>query len=53
MEDHDKALFKTLEKNNKTATDKEFLDNLSEWIIDISGNVNVAMRLKLIAEEVK
>jgi hypothetical protein len=34
-----------------TATDKQFLKNLADWIFDLSGNVNVTMRLKIIAGE--
>ncbi len=50
--DWDKDLFKTLEtkpdKNGMTtmATDKQFLKNLDKWLFNLSGNVNVSMRLK-------
>lgn len=52
MKNYDKKLFKTLERGKKTATDKQFLKNLSKWIFDLSGNVNVTMRLKNLAEKV-
>lgn len=53
MKDFDKALFKTLECRGKGITDREFLIQLSDWIFDLSGNVNVTMRLKIIAERIK
>lgn len=49
----DNKLFKTLEYKNKTATDSRFLYNLSEWINNTTGNVNVAMRLKILSNKLK
>jgi len=45
MKDYDKAL----DKVNDVKTDKAFLKRLSKWIIELSGNVNVAQRLNVIA----
>lgn len=49
----DKSLFKTLEHKGETATDYKFLKQLQKWIFDLSGNVNVAMRLHNIAQKVR
>lgn len=50
MKDWDKELFKTLQDSEgKTATDKQFVKNLAEWIFELSGNVNVTQRLNTIA----
>lgn len=51
MKDWDKKLFKTLEHRRQTATDSRFLKKLSKWILELSGDVNVAMRLRQIAEK--
>lgn len=45
MKDWDKAL----DKVNDVKSHKAFLNRLSKWIIELSGNVNVAQRLDVIA----
>lgn len=40
---------KRLWKVNDCVQDKIFLKRLSKWMFDISGNVNVTMRLNAIA----
>lgn len=40
-------------KVNNCIQDKVFLRRLSGWILDLSGNVNVSMRLKEVAEHTR
>ncbi len=47
--DWDKWLDSTIEAK----TDKAFLTRLSKWLVDLSGNVNVAQRLNIIALRAK
>jgi len=51
--DWNKKLFKTLEYRGETATDYRFLKQLQKFVVDLFGNVNVAMRLHGVAEKVK
>lgn len=44
---------KKLDKLMAVKRDKTFLIKLAGWLVDISGNVNAAMRLKVIAERTK
>jgi len=53
MKAHEKDLFKTLEHRNETATDSKFLLQLSDWVAANEGNVNVAMRLNILADKLK
>ena len=55
MKDNDieEKLFDTLTAGKKIATDIQFLNKLRNWLIKNTGNVNVAMRLFEIIEEVK
>lgn len=53
MKDWNKALFKTLEHRKELATDYMFLKQLSKWILDFSGNINVSMRLIMLAAKLK
>ncbi|KKL83771.1 hypothetical protein LCGC14_1971370 [marine sediment metagenome] len=43
--DWDKSLWKT----NEVRRDAAFLKRLAKWILRLSGNVNVAQRLNVIA----
>jgi len=40
---------RSLDKVTEAKTDKLFLTRLSKWLIDLSGNVNAAQRLNIIA----
>jgi len=51
MKAHEKDMFKTLEHRGETATDRKFLLQLSDWVAANEGNVNVAMRLNVLAGE--
>ena len=45
MKDWDTKLDKVIEAK----TDSAFLTKLSKWLVDLSGNVNAAQRLNVIA----
>lgn len=51
--DWDETLFETLEYRKKIASDYRFLRQLSDWILELSGNVNVVMRLQNLAFHLK
>jgi len=51
--DWDEKLFETLACGNYTAKDHTVLRKLAKWIGDVSGNVNVTMRLYHIADKMK
>jgi len=36
-------------KVSDAKTDKAFLNRLSKWVFDLTGNVNVTMRLKTLS----
>jgi len=40
---------RALDKATSAKTDKAFLIRLSKWLIELSGNVNAAQRLNVIA----
>lgn len=48
----DKDLFDTLKWGKETASEKQFLKKLSTWIINNTGNVNVAQRLAILSDKV-
>lgn len=50
MTSESQSLVQTLKHDGETATDAQFLRQLADWVIDVDGNVNVAVRLKTIAE---
>lgn len=47
------ALTQTLQIQGRTATEKQFLENLSRWIIDNYGDVNVAQRLNILSNKLR
>lgn len=51
--DFDQALIETLKHEEEIATDEQFLRQLADWILAISGDVNVTVRLKTIAESIR
>ncbi len=44
-----KTIYGDLDKVTAAKTDKAFLTKLSRWLFALSGNVNVAQRLTVIA----
>jgi len=38
-----------LDKVTESKTDKRFLRQLAKWLLDLSGNVNAAQRLNVLA----
>ena len=49
----DVVLFETLECKGKIAEDHKFIKQLSKWILDVHENVNVSMRLAILADKLE
>jgi hypothetical protein len=51
IEKAEKELYETIGNAEKTYTDKQALKNLSKWVLKYFGNVNVAQRLSIMAND--
>ena len=49
MKNRNRNWDRDLDKVTSAKTDKAFLTKLSKWLFDLSGNVNAAQRLNVVA----